>query len=119
MNSGLGLNFECITSHKPNFQFIGGFTMTQVTAMAFILGLSQIAAAMALLNGIGVAIGQGNIGAKTVESIARQPEARSSITSTMFITMAMSETSGIYGLLIAIILLFANPVATLAQSLGM
>jgi len=93
--------------------------MTQVTAMAFILGLSQIAAAMALLNGIGVAIGQGNIGAKTVESIARQPEARSSITSTMFITMAMSETSGIYGLLIAIILLFANPVATLAQSLGM
>jgi len=83
--------------------------MTQVTPLAFVIGLSQIAAAIALLNGVTTAIGQGNIVSKAIESMARQPEARGSITSTMFIGLAMAETSGIYGLLIAIILLFANP----------
>ena len=83
--------------------------MEQVTSLAFILAMGQIAAAVALLNGIFTTIGQGNVAAKAIESIARQPEARGNITSTMFIGLAMAETSGIYGLLIAIILLFANP----------
>ena len=83
--------------------------MEQVTSLAFIMAMGQIAAAVALLNGIFTTIGQGNVAAKAIESIARQPEARGSITSTMFIGLAMAETSGIYGLLIAIILLFANP----------
>jgi len=77
--------------------------------LAFIIAIAQIAAAIALLNGAFTAIGQGNIAAKAIESIARQPEARGPITNTMFIGLAMSETAGIYGLLIAIILLFANP----------
>lgn len=88
--------------------------MAQVSSVAFIMGLSQIAAAIALLNGILTTIGQGNIASKAIESMARQPEARGSITSTMFIGLAMAETSGIYGLLIAIILLFANPVVSSA-----
>jgi F-type H+-transporting ATPase subunit c len=83
--------------------------MQGLDPLAFILGMGQIAAAIAVLNGFTTAIGQGNIAAKAIESIARQPEARGSITSTMFIGLAMSETSGIYGLLISIILLFANP----------
>ena len=83
--------------------------MEQVTSLAFVMGIGQIAAAVALLNGIFTTIGQGNVASKAIESIARQPEARGSITSTMFIGLAMAETSGIYGLLIAFILLFANP----------
>ena len=83
--------------------------MTQVSSLAFIMAFSQIAAAVALLNGIFTTIGQGNVAAKAIESIARQPEARGSITSTMFIGLAMAETSGIYGLLFAFLLLFANP----------
>ena len=83
--------------------------MEQVTSLAFILALGQIGAGLAVLAAAFTAIGQGNIGAKAVESIARQPEARGNITSTMFIGLAMAETGGIYGLLIAIILLFANP----------
>jgi len=93
--------------------------MSQVSSLAFIIGISQIAAALALLNGFTVAIGQGNVASKAIESIARQPEARGVITSTMFIGLAMSETSGIYGLLISFILLFANPMVSLAQTLGM
>jgi len=77
--------------------------------LALVMAAAQIAAAIALLNGIFTTIGQGNVASKAIESMARQPEARGSITSTMFIGLAMAETSGIYGLLIAIILLFANP----------
>lgn len=76
---------------------------------ALVISAAHIAAAIALLNGIVVTIGQGRIVVQAIESIARQPEAKGSITSTMFIGLATAETSGIYGLLIAIIMLFANP----------
>ena len=85
--------------------------MYQVTSLAFIMATTQIAAAIALLNGVLTTIGQGNVAAKAIESIARQPEASGSITSTMFIGLAMTETSGIYGVVIALILLFVNPMA--------
>ena len=81
-----------------------------IDPLAFVLAAAQIAAAIALLNGLFTTIGQGNVASHAIESIARQPEARGSITGTMFIGLAMAETSGIYGLLIAIILLFANPI---------
>jgi F-type H+-transporting ATPase subunit c len=81
-------------------------------SLAFVFAAAQIAAAIALLNGVLTTIGQGNIASKAIESIARQPEARGSITTTMFIGLAMAETSGIYGLLIAFILLFANPLTS-------
>ena len=77
--------------------------------LAFVIAAAHIAAAIALLNGILVTLGQGKIAVAAIEGIARQPEARGSITSTMFISLAIAETSGIYGLVIAIIMLFANP----------
>lgn len=81
--------------------------------LAFVIGMAQIAAVIALLNGLLTVFGQAKVAAQAIESIARQPEARGAITSTMFLGMAMSETSGIYGLLISIILLFANPLVGL------
>jgi len=77
--------------------------------LAFIIAVAQIAAAFALLNGILTTLGQGKIVVAAIEAIARQPETAGTVTSNMFIGLAMGETSGIYGLLIAIILLFANP----------
>ena len=77
--------------------------------LAVIIVVSQLAAALALFNGLLTTLAQGKIAATAIESIARQPEASSSVQSTMFIGLAMAETSGIYGLLISIILLFANP----------
>lgn len=76
------------------------------------IGLIHIAAAIALLNGLLTTFGQAKIVAQAIESIARQPEATDSIRSVMFIGLAMAETSGIYGLVIAIIMLFANPLVT-------
>lgn len=83
--------------------------MPLVTPEAFVLGLSAIAAGIAMLVGIGVALGQGNAAGKAVESIARQPETKGDITSTLFIGLAMMETSVIFALIIAIILVFVNP----------
>ncbi|MCL2508868.1 MAG: ATP synthase F0 subunit C [Oscillospiraceae bacterium] len=78
-------------------------------SLAFIIAVAQIAAALALFNGVITTLGQSKIVVSAIEAIARQPEASGTVTSTMFIGLAMGETSGIYGLLIAIILLFANP----------
>jgi len=77
--------------------------------LATVMAAAHIAAAIALLNGLLTAIGQARVASQAIESIARQPEARGAITSTMFVGLAMSETSGIYGIVIAIIILFANP----------
>jgi len=77
--------------------------------LAFAIAIAQIAASLALLNGILTTLGQGKVAAAAVEGIARQPEARGSITTTMFIGCGFAETSGVYGMVIAIILLFANP----------
>lgn len=82
-------------------------------SLAFIIAAAHIAAALALSNGILTTLGQGRIVSQAIESIARQPEAAGDIRSTMFIGLAMAETSGIYGLLIAIIMLFANPLVSL------
>lgn len=53
---------------------------------------------------LGIAIGQGLIGSKAVESIARQPEAQGSIRTTMIVAMAIMETIGVLTFVIAIIL---------------
>ncbi len=80
--------------------------------LAIVMVGAQIAAAIALLNGLFTTFGQARIAAQAIESMARQPEAYDNIRSTMFIGLAMAETSGIYGLLIAIILIFANPLVS-------
>ena len=77
--------------------------------LAFIIATAQIAAVIALLNGVLTVLGQAKIAVAAIESIARQPEAAASLQGPMLVGMAMGETSGIYGLLIAIIMLFANP----------
>lgn len=78
-------------------------------ARAFVLGCSAIGAAVAVIAGMGPGIGQGYAAGKGAEAVGRQPEARGAIMSTMLVGSAVSETSGIYGLVVAMILLFANP----------
>lgn len=82
-------------------------------ALATVISVAHIAAAIALLNGVVTTFGQAKIASQAIESIARQPEASDSIRSAMFVGLAMAETSGIYGLLIAIIMLFANPLVNI------
>ncbi|MFA6692317.1 MAG: ATP synthase F0 subunit C [Acholeplasmataceae bacterium] len=70
----------------------------------FSQGLAYIGAGIAVFTGFGTAIGQGLAASKAVEAVGRQPEASGKITATMLIGQAVSETTGIYGLIIAFIL---------------
>ena len=75
----------------------------------FVLGCSAIGAGIALIAGVGPGIGQGYAAGKAAEAVGRQPEAKGEITSTMLFGCAVAESTGIYGLVVAMILLFANP----------
>ena len=55
---------------------------------------------------IGPGIGEGFVGGKACEGIARQPELQGVITRTMLIADAIAETTGIYALIISLLLIF-------------
>jgi len=76
---------------------------------AFVLGMSAVAAGMGALAGLGSGLGQGIAAGKAAEAVGRQPEARGAILSSMLVGCAVAETCSIYGLIIALILLLANP----------
>lgn len=67
---------------------------------------AALAAGIAVLGGAGCAIGEGNTTAKAVEAIGRNPECAGKVRSTMIIGCALVETTGIYALLISLLLLF-------------
>ena len=83
--------------------------MEGISSEAFVLGMSAIAAGICALAGLGSGLGQGFAAGKAAEASARQPEARGTILSTMLVGAAVAETASIYGLIIAMILLYANP----------
>lgn len=58
---------------------------------------------------IGPALGEGRALAQALNSIAQQPDETNTITRTLFIGIAMVESTGIYSLVISMILIFANP----------
>lgn len=68
-------------------------------------GLAYLGAGIAVLTGLGSGIGEGMAAAKAVEAVGRQPEASGKITVTMIIGCAIAETTGLYGLIIAFMLL--------------
>ena len=95
--------------------------MSQITNEALILACSAIGAGLAMIAGIGPGIGQGVAGGHRAggrglkpaghgaAAVGRNPGAKSDITSTMLLGQAVAETTGLYSLVIALILLFANP----------
>ena len=80
---------------------------------AIVLAASAIGAGLAMIAGFGPGIGQGFAAGKACEAVGRQPEAKGEVTSTMLFGCAVAESTGIYSLVIAIVLLFANPLINL------
>lgn len=70
------------------------------------LGLIAIAAGIAVLTGLGAGIGMGIATGKAAESVARQPEATSKINQVLILGLALTESTAIYGFVIALIILF-------------
>lgn len=74
--------------------------------MSIAQGLIAIAAALAIgLSTIGVGIGQGIASGKALEGMARQPEMKGQLQSTMILAMGFMEALAIYGLVISFMLI--------------
>ena len=58
------------------------------------------------IGAIGPAIGEGNAVGKALEGMARQPEAASDLRTNMILGCAITESTGIYSLVVALLLLF-------------
>lgn len=82
--------------------------------LAIVMVAAQIAAVGALWTGILTTLGQAKIVSAAIEGIARQPEAKGAITQSMIVGCGFAETGGVYGLLIAFVLLLANPLVNTA-----
>jgi F-type H+-transporting ATPase subunit c len=88
---------------------LGGFFSYAVMAAGFGIGIAAF----------GTGIGQGMAVKSSVEGIARNPEASGKITVTMLIGLAMIESLCIYALVVALIILYAYPMAKpIATALG-
>ncbi|TJY63103.1 F0F1 ATP synthase subunit C [Sinimarinibacterium sp. CAU 1509] len=71
---------------------------------------SVVSAAIAVSFGaLGPGLGEGRAVAAAMDALARQPEASATISRTLFVGLAMIETMAIYCLVVALLLLFANP----------
>ncbi len=70
-------------------------------------GLIAIGAGLCMgLGAIGPAIGEGNAVGKALEGMARQPEVSGTLRTNMILGCAITESTGIYSLVIALLLLF-------------
>ncbi|MFA4904356.1 MAG: ATP synthase F0 subunit C [Desulfobaccales bacterium] len=88
---------------------LGAFFSYAVMAAGFGIGIAAF----------GTGIGQGLAVKSSVEGIARNPEASGKITVTMLIGLAMIESLCIYALVVALIILYAYPMAKpIATALG-
>jgi F-type H+-transporting ATPase subunit c len=78
--------------------------------LSIIVTVSIITAGLAIaIGGYGPARALGESLSKALDSIARQPEAAAQIMRTLFVGMALIESIAIYSFVIALIILFANP----------
>ena len=62
------------------------------------------------IGAIGTAVGEGNAVSMALEGMARQPESAGNLRTNMILGCAITETTGIYSLLIAFLILFATNV---------
>ena len=83
--------------------------MQGISGHDFILGMSALGAGIAMIAGLGPGIGQGIAASKGAEAVGRQPEAKGDIIQTMILGQAVAETTGIYSLVIALILILVKP----------
>ena len=76
-------------------------------ATALVMAARALGAALCMgIGAIGPALGEGNAVGKALEGMARQPEAAGTLRSTMIMGCAIAETTGIYSLIIAFLILF-------------
>ena len=76
---------------------------------AIVLAGCAIGAGLALIAGIGPGNGEGYAVGQALSAIGRQPECKGDVTSTMLLGCAIAETTGIYGFVTGLLLIFVAP----------
>jgi F-type H+-transporting ATPase subunit c len=78
-----------------------------ISGADFVRGIALLGAGICMgLGAIGPGVGEGFAAGKACESIGRKPEEAGLITRTMLVGQAVSESTGIYSLVIALLLIF-------------
>ncbi len=78
--------------------------------LAIIASVSIFTAGLTVAFGaLGPALGEGRAAAAALSAIAQQPDAGATLSRTLFVSLAMIESTAIYCFVVAMILLFANP----------
>jgi len=81
-----------------------------VNDLSLVALVSIITAGLTVAIGsFGAALGEGRAAAAAMSAIAQQPDAAPALSRTLFVSLAMVESSGIYCFVVALILIFANP----------
>jgi len=84
--------------------------MSEITGEVIIGAVSIFTAGLTMAIGsIGPALGEGRAVAQALSAIAQQPDEAPTLTRTLFVGVAMVESTGIYCLVVSMILIFANP----------
>ena len=78
--------------------------MNGITNEGLVLACSAIGAGLAVIAGIGPGVGQGIAAGHGASAVGRNPGAKGDIMKTMILGQAVAETTGLYGLVIALIL---------------
>ena len=78
-------------------------------ANSLVRGLAAIGAGIAVLAAVGPGISEGMCAASAVSSVGRNPDAYKKIRSTMLLGCAIAETTGIYGFVTGLLLIFVAP----------
>ena len=76
---------------------------------AIVLAASAVGAGLAMIAGLGPGIGQGVAAGHGAAAVGRQPDSQGTIMTTMLLGQAVAETTGIYSLVVALILMFVHP----------
>jgi F-type H+-transporting ATPase subunit c len=81
-----------------------------MTDLSIVAAASVLAAGLCIgLGAIGPAIGEGRALAQALTAMAQQPDEANTLTRTLFVGMAMVESTAIYCFVVTMILIFANP----------
>lgn len=84
-------------------------------ASAWIYIASIVTAGLTIAIGsIGPALAEGRAAAQALSALAQQPDASNTITRTLFVSLAMIESTAIYCFVVSMILIFANPFTDMA-----
>ena len=95
--------------------FLFGNPLVDAKGAVLVVAASAIGAGFSMIAGVGPGIGQGYAAGKGTEAVANHPDRQSSIVRTMFLGQAVAQTTGIYALIVSLVLMFGNPLAAISE----